>query len=196
MGKIMPWMCKKLCCHIGIVCVTHYNDVMISAMASQITSLTTVYSTVYSGAYQRKHQSSTGLCAGNSLWTGEFPAQMASNMENVSIWWRHHVFESSQNRHLMALLEKVANCHKNVMVKAWWLTIIEIWRKLKLLILNYIISDYLWSYGDHSISTFIYLFIYLYIYLFIYLSIYSSIYLFDTYHQSSFSVFSKSLSPD
>ena len=23
--------------------------------------------------------------------TGEFPAQMASNPENVSIWWRHHV---------------------------------------------------------------------------------------------------------
>ena len=22
--------------------------------------------------------------------TGEFPAQMASNPENVSIWWRHH----------------------------------------------------------------------------------------------------------
>ena len=32
----------------------------------------------------------TGLCAGNSLGTGEFPAQMASNTENVSIWWRHH----------------------------------------------------------------------------------------------------------
>ena len=32
----------------------------------------------------------TGLCAGNSLGTGEFPAQMASNAENVSIWWRHH----------------------------------------------------------------------------------------------------------
>ena len=32
----------------------------------------------------------TGLCAGNSLVTGEFSAQMASNMENVSIWWRHH----------------------------------------------------------------------------------------------------------
>ena len=32
----------------------------------------------------------TGLCAGNSLRTGEFPAQMASNVENVSIWWRHH----------------------------------------------------------------------------------------------------------
>ena len=32
----------------------------------------------------------TGLCAGNSPETGEFPAQMASNAENVSIWWRHH----------------------------------------------------------------------------------------------------------
>ena len=36
---------------------------------------------------------------------------------------------------------------------------------LKLLLFNYIISDYLWSYGDHSISAFIYLCI---IYLFIY----------------------------
>ena len=32
----------------------------------------------------------TGLCVGNSQGTGEFPAQMASNAENVSIWWRHH----------------------------------------------------------------------------------------------------------
>ena len=32
----------------------------------------------------------TGLCEGNSPGTGEFPAQMASNAESVSIWWRHH----------------------------------------------------------------------------------------------------------
>ena len=32
----------------------------------------------------------TGLCVGNSPGFGEFPAQMASNAENVSIWWRHH----------------------------------------------------------------------------------------------------------
>ena len=32
----------------------------------------------------------TGLCAGNSTETGEFPAQTASNAENVSIWWRHY----------------------------------------------------------------------------------------------------------
>ena len=39
----------------------HYNDVMMSAMASQITSLTIVYSTVYSSADQRNHQSSASL---------------------------------------------------------------------------------------------------------------------------------------
>ena len=59
---------------------THYIDVIMTTMASQITSLTVVYSTVYSDADQRKHQ--TG--------TGEFPAQRASYAENVSIWWRHH----------------------------------------------------------------------------------------------------------
>ena len=32
----------------------------------------------------------TGLCAGNSPVTGEFPTQRASNAENISIWWRHH----------------------------------------------------------------------------------------------------------
>ena len=32
----------------------------------------------------------TGLCAGNYPMTGEFPAQMSSNAENVSIWWCQH----------------------------------------------------------------------------------------------------------
>ena len=65
----------------------HYSDVIMCAMASQTTSLTIVYSTVYSGGDQRKHQSSAllAICAGNSPGTGEFPAQMASNAENVSI---------------------------------------------------------------------------------------------------------------
>ena len=38
----------------------------------------------------------TGLCAGKSLATGEFPAQMASNVENVSIWWCHHAIKIYQ----------------------------------------------------------------------------------------------------
>ena len=63
---------------IPSVCATrnftylHYCDIIMGTMASQITSLTIVYST-------------------DSLVTGEFPAQRASNAENVSIWWRHHV---------------------------------------------------------------------------------------------------------
>ena len=40
---------------------SHYHDVIMDAMASQITSLTIVYSTVYSDADQRKHQSSASL---------------------------------------------------------------------------------------------------------------------------------------
>ena len=37
-----------------------------------------------------------GLWAGNSPVTCELPAQMASNAENVSIWWRNHV-QSQEN---------------------------------------------------------------------------------------------------
>ena len=34
----------------------------------------------------------TGLCEGNQPVTNGFPSQKASNAENVSIWWRHHVY--------------------------------------------------------------------------------------------------------
>ena len=44
-----------------LISYEHYNDVIMSAMASQITSFTIVYSTVYSGTDQRKHQSSASL---------------------------------------------------------------------------------------------------------------------------------------
>ena len=42
----------------------------------------------------------TGLCAGNSPGTGEFPAQMASYAENVSIWWRHHGYMTSWSKYI------------------------------------------------------------------------------------------------
>ena len=41
----------------------------------------------------------TGLCVGNSPGTGEFPAQMARNAENVSIWLRHHDVSNYKVRH-------------------------------------------------------------------------------------------------
>ena len=40
---------------------THYCDVIMGAMASQIISLLIVYSTVYSGSVQRKHQNSASM---------------------------------------------------------------------------------------------------------------------------------------
>ena len=48
--------------------LTHYDDVIMSAMASQITSLTIVYSIVYSGADQWKHQSSASLAFVPHKW--------------------------------------------------------------------------------------------------------------------------------
>ena len=66
---------------------SHYTDVTMSELVSQITSLTIVYSAVYSGKDQGKRQSSASL----AFVTGEFPAQRASNAEIFSIWWRHHL---------------------------------------------------------------------------------------------------------
>ena len=81
------------------------------AMASQITSLTIVYSTVYSDADQRKHQSSASLAFVRGI-------QMASNAENISFWWRHHVWHYRFRR--LRLAKKIGlycgtfeNCPEN-----------------------------------------------------------------------------------
>ena len=71
---------------MGFMLKRDYCDVIMAAMASQITSLTIIYSNVHSGTDQRKCQSSASL----AFVTREFPAPMASNAENVSIWWRRH----------------------------------------------------------------------------------------------------------
>ena len=62
-------------------------------MASQITGVSIICST--DRAKETSKLSVTGLCAGNSPVTGEFPAQKASNAENVSISWRHHDISDS-----------------------------------------------------------------------------------------------------
>ena len=54
----------------------------------------------------------TGPCAGNSPETGEFPAQMACNAENVSIWWRHHVSPNlARSKHPCQLSNRFENLH-------------------------------------------------------------------------------------
>ena len=82
---------KALQFHVIAVSTHHYSDVIMGVMASQITSLTIVYSTFYSGAIKETSKLRvTGLCVGNSPVTGELPAQITGNAENVSIWWCHH----------------------------------------------------------------------------------------------------------
>ena len=56
----------------------------------QITSLMIIFSIIDLDTDQRKHQNSTSLAFVQQI---EFPTQMASNTENVSIWWHHHVTE-------------------------------------------------------------------------------------------------------
>ena len=68
------------------LCNIHYNDVIMSVMASEITSVSIVYLSVCSGKSKKASKPHvTGLCAGKSPVTGEFPAQKASNAENFSI---------------------------------------------------------------------------------------------------------------
>ena len=59
------WHCTRLrvqiCPGIRLVLSDHYNDVIMSLMASEITSLTIDFSNVYLGAYQRKNQGSASL---------------------------------------------------------------------------------------------------------------------------------------
>ena len=69
-------------CHNGHDCVSNHQT----------------YDCLFNRLFRRRSKKTsklrvTGLCEGNSPVTVEFPTQMASNAENVSIWWRHHVLQ-------------------------------------------------------------------------------------------------------
>ena len=77
----------------------HYDDVIMSAIASQITSLTVVYSTVYWGADQCKHQSSALLAfvwgIHRDRWIPRTKGQLRGKCFHLmtSSWdclWHHH----------------------------------------------------------------------------------------------------------
>ena len=102
----MPWRRRDILTHGGLM--SPYGDLYLRPLlwrhngrvASQITGFTIVFSTVYSDADQRKFKAPRHWPG-----TGEFPAQMDSNAENVSIWWRHNVnicpsFLAAPTRHL------------------------------------------------------------------------------------------------
>ena len=54
------------------------------------------------------------LCKGNSPVIGEFPAQRASNAENVSIWWRHHDIEMGHHATGWSITCAVSMCRYGV----------------------------------------------------------------------------------
>ena len=62
-------------CEMHNIIDFHYNDVIMSTMASQITSLTVVYSTVLFRHRSKKTSKLcvTGLCEGNSPWPVNSP---------------------------------------------------------------------------------------------------------------------------
>ena len=66
---------------------THYRDVIMGAMMSQITDVSGVNSAVFFQAEIKENMEA--LRAVNTLVT----SQRASNAENVSIWGRHHAGE-------------------------------------------------------------------------------------------------------
>ena len=81
----------------------------------------------------------TDLCAGNSPGTGEFLAQMVSNAENVSIWWRHHdwlmhkdwpfLLTSFAKVWLLLLLHrKKMNLSWCQLCRHWWYRRLSLWQ--------------------------------------------------------------------
>ena len=61
------------------------------AMASQITRLTIVNSLFIQAQIKENIQAPRHWpLYGDSPVAGEFPVQMVSHAEDISIWWRHH----------------------------------------------------------------------------------------------------------
>ena len=67
----------------------HYSDVIMKAMASHITGFSIVYSTLF--RCDKKNFKAPHHCEGNPPVTDGFSSQRASDVKNVSIWWRHYV---------------------------------------------------------------------------------------------------------
>ena len=98
--------------------ISHYNDVI---MGVSRVSNHQPHGCVLNRLFRRRSKKTSklrvaGLCVGNWPGTGEFPAQMASNAENVSIWWRHyaaalaHLKQRKQYSNDVALMYVPATC--------------------------------------------------------------------------------------
>ena len=85
--------------NLGLMPFTHSNIITMKSQRARL-RFESPASPLFTRLFGRRSKKTsklrvTGLCAGNSPGTGEFPAQMASYAGNVSIWWRHHVSSSN-----------------------------------------------------------------------------------------------------
>ena len=72
---------------------SHCNDVMISDGVSNHRHLDCLLNRLFRRRLEEASKIRvTGLCEGNPRATGGFPSQIASNTENVSIWWCLHEY--------------------------------------------------------------------------------------------------------
>ena len=99
---------------------SHYSDVIMRAMASQIVSLSIVYSTLYSGD-QRKHQSSASLAFvwGIHRWPVTSPNKGPVTRKKVSYWWRHHCNSGYQT--LLIAISCAIKSLSQLLRGRWWL---------------------------------------------------------------------------
>ena len=105
----------------------HYSDVIISAMASQITGVSIVYSTIIQAQIKENIKAPRHW----PLW-GEFtvdrwnPTKRASNVKNVSIWWRHHGFIVCFDFHMSKLSQGDYHLHLRHSSSIWcWLALVQ-----------------------------------------------------------------------
>ena len=75
------------CEHVSITVTTKWARWHVKSPASRLFTQAFIQAHIKEIIQAPRH---TGLCAGNSPVTGEFTAQVASNAEKVSTWWRHH----------------------------------------------------------------------------------------------------------
>ena len=78
----------------------------------------------------------TGLCVGNSSGTGEFPAQMASNAKNVSIWWRRHVLSANAVKIdviIITMHQRTVRINYGIYCILLWYSLCHVWHKLHLI---------------------------------------------------------------
>ena len=115
-------------CNVSYIAKSHYRNVIMGTMASQIINLTIVYSTVYSGADHREHQSS--VARGIHRWPVNSPHKWPVTrkmflfdgviMKIGTPWNPNHCFSTTLHfqihaahsvKYVLSLLHRFHICH-------------------------------------------------------------------------------------